>query len=239
LITYRILDYLLILIILPFLNNCNSIGDRLLVTWPTYTTLPLTTTDAINGKWNAIDTECGIYGYRYRDSTSDDALTLLFDSLGNIAGVQVGTTASPSQTTWGTFDSIFEEQENGLLTTTIYLEDPKTICSAQSRVQPSAGDSIYLKLSNSGDYYKIAVNESDVETGLPNWIPAKCFSSMGTHYWKNITTDMDCEYFYPVGLMYHDGILVTFLIDIGNFEAKLETSPYWEAPPDSSLYLFF
>jgi hypothetical protein len=58
---------------------------------------------------------------------------------------------------------------------------------------------------------------------------------MGNHYWYNISSTMDCDYFYPVFLMYNSGTLNAFGPDIG----AMVNSPRWEHPTGTELSWFF
>jgi len=114
---------------------------------------------------------------------------------------------------------------------TVYWVDPSTICSSLPEKQ--LGDRLILKNGNSENYISMPLNQAD--TAGTNWIEGKCFVSMGKHYWYNITKTMDCDYFYPLFLIYNDGLLDVWGVDID----KYETSTRWEHPTPETTFLFF
>jgi len=208
-------------------SSVSGFGDRLDVTWPSFTSMPLTAQDAQNQGWSQIDSQCGTYGTRYMMG-GDISLQLMFDSADNIAGVQVGVTTQPPSP----ITPPWEPQSDGSWTISLYFEDPDNVCNAGVRTETMLGDQLTLRNGNTGENIQFPLNESGV---MSPWVQSPCFVSMGTHYWYNITQDMDCDYFYPVGLMYWDGVLVTFLVDIG----LSEPGSRWEHPSGSALDFFF
>jgi len=201
-------------------------GDRLDVTWPTFSSMPLTASAAQTQGWTQIDSQCGPYGTRYMIN-GDISLQLMFDSADNIAGIQVGVlTQPPAQIT-----PPWEPQSDGSWTISIFFEDPNNVCNAGTR-ETTLGDQLTLRNGNTGENIQFPLNESDIDS---IWVKSPCFATMGIHYWYNISLDMDCNYFYPVGLMYWDGELVTFLVAI----ISQEPGSRWEHPYGAALDLFF
>jgi len=211
-----------------FASNVAALGDRLDVTWPEFSTVPLTVAAATSSGWTQMDTNCGIYGIRYVYQ-NDLALVIMFDNNNNLAGVQVGINTQPP----APITPPWENQNNGWWTITLFFEDPNNVCSSQQRPKMTVlGDRLTLRNGNTGEYIDMALNTSS----LPSiWVQSPCFVTMGTHYWYNITANMNCDYFYPVGLMYTSDNLVTFLVDIG----QTQSSTRWEHPTASVLELFF
>jgi len=117
---------------------------------------------------------------------------------------------------------------------TFYFVDPKNICNSRvvKRFQ-GTGDRLVLQNgSNQTDLIYFPLSEKDVRKP---WIDGRCFYTMGKHYWYNISSDMDCDYFFPVFLMYNKGVLNAFGPDISAPIA----SPRWEHPSGSELDWFF
>jgi len=126
-----------------------------------------------------------------------------------------------------------------LYSITIYFQDPANICTQSGNLlKDSFGESLLLKKSD-GTTENLPLDPSDLTIGAPNWVLATCFIGMGTHYWKNITRDMDCAYSYPVALMYTQGSLRTFLFNLVSLTGAQESSSRWEHPPKSALGNFF
>jgi charged multivesicular body protein 7 len=155
---------------------------------------------------------------------------MIFANDGSIAGVQVAIDVTPPEE----MTPPWEEQPNGHYTMTIYFDDPTSICDSTKKIQPMStlGDRLAVRWGNTGQVQEYPLQQSGVEAP---WVLGRCFVSMGTHYWFNISADMDCNYFLPLGIMYTSGDLVTFLVNIG----QNQTSERWEHPSASALGFFF
>jgi len=205
-----------------------ALGDRLDVTWPSFSTVPLTVDAATGSGWAALDSSCGVYGTRYIYQ-NDQALVIMFDSANNLAGVQVGITTQPPVE----ITPPWEDQGNGLWTITYFFEDPSNVCNVSPGTKRlDTLDQLALRNGDTNQYISLPLQESDIQAP---WVLSHCFATMGTHYWYNITREMDCNYFYPAGVMYWDGVLSAFLVDT----ATSQTSSRWEHPSQSALGLFF
>jgi len=214
-----------------------TLGDRLDVTWPKFSGLPVTTADSVKDGWSNLDSTCGEFGIRQR-LNGDHGLTLMFNNQGHLAGVQASA-ADITNTNWEHFPDIIEVVD-GLYTVSVYFEEPSTICSSGNGDKKSIGDRLLLRSLSGKVYNDLPIVEDNVPHGETDlWDLGSCFVSMGTHYWGNISTTMDCTYFYPVGLMYTRGSLRTFLFALGSIVGDSESSPRWEHPPQDKLNLFF
>jgi len=121
---------------------------------------------------------------------------------------------------------------------TFYMVDPATMCGQVSHPVGDfsvRGDRVWLKNGNTKNYVEFPLDEADA--GDYGWDVGRCFVGMGDHWWYNITSDMDCDYFYPVFLIYNHGKLNVFGPNIGTGPAQ--TSSRWEHPSGSQLYFFF
>ena len=58
----------------------------------------------------------------------------------------------------------------------------------------------------------------------------RAFSFTGLHYWYNVRKDMDCNEFFPVFLLYNDGVLNAFGWAFG---LNIQTSSRFEHPPQT------
>jgi len=227
---------LLLLFVLLFCGvSCVvGFGDRVDATWPYFSTIPLTTSAAKGSGWSPYESSCGTFGTRWWYN-NDAQLLIMYTNTGVIAGVQVGVTSVPS----APIIPPWEKQPNNLWTTTLFFSNPAKVCASEYETfvptkLSDVADRLSLRLGNTGRYEDQPLIESDVKAP---WVKSKCFISMGLHYWYNISANMDCDYFYPIGLMYNNGKLVTFLVNIGVGPAQ--TSPRFEHPDASSLKLFF
>eukprot|EP01099_Mayorella_cantabrigiensis_P004419 TRINITY_DN331_c0_g1_i2.p1 TRINITY_DN331_c0_g1~~TRINITY_DN331_c0_g1_i2.p1 ORF type:complete len:288 (-),score=67.30 TRINITY_DN331_c0_g1_i2:134-997(-) len=210
------------------------------ITWTVFDKLPITQTDAINAGWKAFpNTTCHTTDYRgIRYFINNDlSAMLLYNAYGQVSGIQAGTKNQPltSQTEpngpWHK-----EKMANGTVfwTVTMYFRDPTTICST-SIPKPTQKIGDRLTLADSGHFINLPLTESAVKT-TPLWVEGKCFASMGKHYWYNLTATTDCNYLYPVFLLYNNGDLDSFGWVIGKLPE--ESGPRWEHPYGNQLKLF-
>ena len=62
---------------------------------------------------------------------------------------------------------------------------------------------------------------------------------MGTHYWRDMTVDMDCDDTYPIFLLYNGGALDAWGIALAHSDRPYLSSYRWEHPGGSELNYFF
>jgi len=196
--------------------------DSLTLTWGLnpfskyeFMSAPREVSSATNAGWKQRDNYCGsdstFRGIRYYDSTSDPALTLLFDVAGYIAGIQTSipkTSYTPSKQNLG---NAFVD--DGLYwTLTAYFVDPSIICTtgrtaAQFAAQ-GTGDRLVIMngtVANAANMLTIPMTQSAVDG--TKWTQGKCFWTMGLHYWYSVTESMSCDDFFPFFLLYNKGAL--------------------------------
>jgi len=207
--------------------------DRLQVTWGSFNTLPYTSAEAKNSGWTSIST-CNdkanwpgnmfIYG-------DDVSIVIIYDVNGNLAGIQFGVVIPPTTPNIPPWQQV----NSSYWVLTFYIVDPTTICSSKHiRKFSGAGDRLVLQNGNNiNNLISFPLSESDISNP---WVNGRCFYTMGKHYWYNISSTMDCNYFFPVFLMYNGGILNAFGPDIGTAPV---TSPRWEHPTGNELGWFF
>jgi len=200
----------------------------------------MTQNDAIKDGWKGFpNTTCQTKDYRgIRYYINDDLSTmLLYNVYGQVSGVQAGTRNTPLAAMTEPYGPWHQEKmANGTVfwTITMYFRDPSTICSTSTpKSKLPIGDRITL--ANSGSYDTFPMTEADAKKASI-WVEGKCFATMGKHYWYNLTTTSDCNYIYPVFLLYNNGDLDSF----GWVIAKLpqESGPRWEHPYGNQLKMF-
>jgi len=182
-----------------------------------FSDLPRHEADAKAAGWTKIsdcDTNGKFRGVRYVHN-NDYAVVLLFDVNGNIAGQQAGIADLPTSYTYPPTKQrgqMFHE-DNGRFFLTAYYTDPSTICTTgRTKAQFDAegtGNGLWLQNStNPEQSTQIPSREQDVRG--TKWTHGKCFPAMGVHYWFDTSTNMDCNDFQPVFLLYNEGILNAF-----------------------------
>ncbi|GFO02762.1 hypothetical protein PoB_002926700 [Plakobranchus ocellatus] len=148
---------------------------------------------------------------------NDPSLTLLYDVRGKIAGIQAGvlrslfdTTGYPSQNIRPPF--VLDGQENNRYVITAYFTDPSKICTEgrtdEQFDEEGTGDNLWIQIGEDpSTLMAIPKQQADIQ---PPWEMGGCVPTMGRHYWYNQTVDMDCDNFFPVFLMYNEGMLTGF-----------------------------
>jgi len=199
---------------LPFIkNNWNGL-------YATWNAIPLMGFNSLprqlseNSQFTLLDDQCAsngpFRGQRYVVN-NDRTIVLLFDKNGIIAGMQTSSAKSqftPSPGMMGFVD------DGDYWTQTAYFVDPSTICTTgrTSDDLKNVGTGTGLWLQNGPDVIADSLNiplaESDIKKTI--WGSGKCFPSMGMHYWYNVTSDMSCNNFYPLCLLYNGGKLSAF-----------------------------
>ncbi|KAK0049990.1 hypothetical protein Bpfe_020541 [Biomphalaria pfeifferi] len=175
-------------------------------------------------------------GSRYVKS-GDYAVVLLFDANGYIAGIQTGVSnhlgnGFPSSN----MRPLFSEDRDQLFLTAYFVE-PSLICTkgrsaSEFQLQGTGSNLYFQKGSDPAELILMPRNES----ALPGtkWGDGKCFITMGKHYWYDFRIDTSCTDYFPMFLMYNDGMLNAF----GWALAAELTSRRYEHPPKSLLSLF-
>ncbi|KAK3771514.1 hypothetical protein RRG08_016918 [Elysia crispata] len=170
----------------------------------------------------------------------DRSLTLLYDIHGFIGGIQAGipineaeATLYPSQSLRPPF--VLDDQHYII---TMYFTNPDEICKkgrkASDFEQHGTGENLWLQ---TGQYpHTVAYLPRQERNIAAPWVQGKCYPKMGTHYWYNISTDMSCENFYPVFLMYNNDEMTGFG---WSFVTANLTSANYEHPDRAVFPLFF
>lgn len=232
--------------------------NGLKVTWginpfTSFNNMPRTVSDAVSDGWSrmapgvACDGNAKFMGYRYWKD-NDLSVILIFDANNFIAGIQAGFLNTPNPNNYPTNKLInkplVRDGRNYFITA--YFIDPATVCTGRSAAQfRSQGTGAGLWIQNGTnpvtDAQKMPMTVAEADASM--WTQGACFRTMGLHYWYNLRADMPCDEFYPVFLMYNDGVLNSFGwafgMDIspqGEFEHPLEsTYGYFMNDPPTCL----
>jgi len=228
------MNRLFLLLLLSTLVVADLPWDSLRATWLKFTSLPITESDAQYYGWNQI-IKCGdsrFQGNVYQ-LNGDVGVQLLFDSAGNLAGLQSGSMDAPTVPNQK-FYQVINNGTTKYWVITAYFEDPSNICSQKgSRKTNAIGDRVWVQY-NDNDYLQLPLSESNATSA--GWVKGKCFVSMGEHYWYNISNDLDCNYMNPIFLLYNGGVLDAFGF---NFMGPYQNSPRYEHPSADNVKLFF
>ncbi|XP_062569052.1 uncharacterized protein LOC134231150 [Saccostrea cucullata] len=86
-------------------------------------------------------------------------------------------------------------------TITAYFKHPQHLCSPIHHSNVPAGKGLYLQTGYDPirNYEQIPMEAKNLSS---LWKKAICLPTMGTHYFFNVSRDMQCERLYPVFLMY-------------------------------------
>jgi len=200
-----------------------------------YTDLPMTEDAAIKDGWKLIKDACKesaqFVGRQYTKDESDKTRILLFDAGGKIAGMQMAFSNKLGTAVNLVGKVILDDGTNYFIA--VYFTDPYQICEAGTKRRDNyVGENLYLQTTDK--LMLIPYHEKNVLNGT-KWVKGKCFHGMGQHYWYGIKTDMDCNDFFPIFLLYNQGILNGFGFATGSDI----TSSNVEHPTKPLLGLFF
>jgi len=201
-------------------------------------------TDSMNGfvqKDNfCTSTNTQFRGKRFWES-SDPSLVLLFDINGYIAGMQSMILQSqyptpPPISTNFAIQSFTDTDETKYWVLTVYFVDPSIICTTGRTAAQfsSQGTGTGLWIQVGPNPLKDTVQMPLLESDLPStaWVKGKCFYTMGQHYWYNVSTGMDCNYFFPYCLLYNSGKLDAFCFATN---ANVQDKHYDDPHPTPSI----
>jgi len=233
-------------------SSTPSIGDQLAVNFFAMQHMPLNLTAAKAQGWQQVGTNASgcnsLYGRRFRKLPRLSP-TLLFDSLGQIAGIQFAFNTSagfPVYPGTGIISppyfppSSANSQEAGIWTATVHFSNPAHLCSNTAKLPAgSVGDRLWARIgeglsNDASDFYALpltrgAINPQDgwITGGcLPsNSLPGLTNNGMGQHYWRNFQTRMSLSDGYPWFLLFDQNDQLTmFGISIGGPVSKWPTT---------------
>ncbi|XP_057317600.1 uncharacterized protein LOC130662709 [Hydractinia symbiolongicarpus] len=207
--------------------------NKLSVTFMKFSGLPMNVNDAVSDEWKLNKDACKnstfFVGQRY-DLKGDNATMLLFDSHGQIAGMQMAwsNTLGVAQQWLG--GPIIDDGTN--YHATVYFTEPSKICSGTKRDKNYVGDKMFILMGKS-QLMTIPLKEDKIAN--TKWVKGRCFYGMGQHYWYDISRDMDCNNFFPFFLLYNKHVLNGFGFATGSNVVSNRV----EHPPKSKLGWFF
>lgn len=181
--------------------------DTLSVTFTKFNKLPMSLQNATKEGWSLIADNCWdskgqpFLGQRYM-LNGDRATILIFDINGRVAGLQMAYKTSTH--TVGKYSGAYqvvEEKEGMFYYLTAYFTDPKIICDSElARGRSMVGDKLIF-LAGKDKYMEAPLRVRG--TAGTKWVPGRCFPQMGTHYWYDVSQDMECADHFPFFLLYN------------------------------------
>jgi len=218
--------------------------NHLSVTFPLFSGLPLTEADAKQKGWTLIADDCTeqpsgttpFLGKRYM-LEGERATILIFDVHGLIAGMQMAyKTELKKKGKYNKYAGAkkkVHEKDGTFYYLTAYFTEPKKICDAKvQRTRGIIGDKLVF-LAGNDKYIEAPLLRRDT-TGT-HWVLGRRSRGMGTHYWYDISSDIDCDDFFPAFLLYNNGKLTGWgwAIDVHITSSRVEH------PPARYIHLFF
>ncbi|KAL4223546.1 hypothetical protein ACF0H5_017017 [Mactra antiquata] len=209
--------------------------------------LPRQRLEAVNDGWELLvpnsgcDGHANFKGERYIKN-HDYGVILIYDASGYIAGIQIGFPSSyspnPNRYPPETLVNSPLVLDNGVYYLTAYFVHPGTICTGRSQdefEETGTGEGLWIQNGTNPVLDSISIPKQESDIVNTRWTRGKCFYTMGMHYWYNIRSNMTCDEFFPVFLMYNDGLLNSFGWALG---MNIETSEFLEHPPPTSYGRF-
>jgi len=215
--------------------------NHLSVTFTKFNTLPITEADAKEKGWTLVSDDCAdpastFHGKRYM-LEGEHATILIFDVHGLIAGMQMAyKTELKKKGKYRKYAGVMQEVHEArgkFYYLTAYFTDPKKICDTKiQRAKGIIGDKLVF-LAGKDKYVEAPLLSKDAAG--TKWVLGRCFIGMGTHYWYDISSDMNCDDLFPAFLMYNKGKLSGW-----GFATDVQvTSSRVEHPSSMLIWLFF
>uniref|UniRef100_T1J4X8 Uncharacterized protein n=1 Tax=Strigamia maritima TaxID=126957 RepID=T1J4X8_STRMM len=207
-----------------------------------FTKIPLKVKKATNDKGYIKDStrsSCSgkFLGDRYVQPKKP-GIALLYDHSGYFVGLQTYFPKSALQKSSLYIEDNVSGNNSNVLTA--YFVDPDIICTTgRTKSQYEAqkiGNALYIQNGSNPlrDYIKVPLYEN--ETVSNHWYKGSCFTSMGVHYWYNISKDMNCDNLLPLFLVFNHGKLTGFGWAI---QDKIPNNVHFEYPDKDNLKRFF
>jgi len=215
--------------------------DHLSVTTRKYSPLPTEEDEAKTQQWKLIadsctDTSDVFHGRRYMLG-DEHATILIFDVKGRIAGMQMAFKAGNKKYETGKYGGAYQLVEVNNATKyyfmTAYFTDPNKVCSEDTKRNGGVIGEKLIFLIGKDKYVEGPLNMEGTKGS--KWTLGKCFPRMGTHYWYDISRNMDCGDIFPFFLMYDKKKLTGW----GYAFKGWVDSPRVEHPPSWLLWAFF
>ena len=103
------------------------------------------------------------------------------------------------------------------------FRDPETICTAGSTLDIAYGDRLWFANGSHTQYSKVPLNQSTEYLNAEGWAMGACKDGpfkMGTHWWRYLSVDGNCNASYPIFVLYDNGVLHAWY-------AMIEISTTW------------
>jgi len=207
-----------------------------------FSSLPRTESDAQAANWIKkadCDVNSKFLGRRYVKD-NDYAVILLFDDNGYIAGIQTGVAKAGLPASYPPAKQIGNmiQDDGDHYTVTAYFTDPAGICNGGRTAAEFAveGTGTNLYIQNGSNPLTQSSHIPSQQSGMAGtgWTLGHCFPAMGVHYWYSVSTNMDCDDFQPVFLLYNEQRLTAFGWALGT----PQNSSRFEHPPLSVVSAF-
>ncbi|KAL8606084.1 hypothetical protein ACOMHN_044420 [Nucella lapillus] len=175
-----------------------------------------------------------------RQTDNDYAVVLLFDVNGYVAGIQwaIAKSGLPSTYPPAKQRGYIYQDDGDHFTLTAYFLDPAHICtvgrSASQYSVEGTGNALYIQNGSDPVTQSIRVPSTQSAVSGTGWTLGHCFPAMGVHYWYSVTTEMSCDDFQPVFLLYNEKKLTAFGWAVG----VNQSSKRFEHPPQSVISAF-
>jgi hypothetical protein len=208
-----------------------SIGDRLVRDYTKYYPLPITVYDADGSGWVALTGDCDdTLGIAYTQSggaTVDNPVTLFFTSGGQISGIGVNLYGSPPQ---NLIDSGYWQE----LTDSIYFLSitfrSSGLCTGYTS-SLSLGNQLVINANTTA----IALPLTDSEAEAGQWTKGSCFSTMGYHYFYDLSSapymSWEAANLLPIVPMYFNGSINAFFFASSVVQQSLLSAHWWDPIP--------
>jgi len=207
-----------------------------------FASMPRSEADAKRQGWTKIadcDNNSKFRGIRYVKD-NDYAVILLFDVQGYIAGIQCGVLKNATAGAYPPtkMRGLIFQDDGARYTLTAYFTDPATICttgrSHAEFLQDGTGTGLYIQNGSNPVTQSVKIPATQSGVGNTAWTLGHCFPAMGVHYWYDVSTDMSCDDFQPVFLLYNEKQLTAFGWALGTGQ----TSKRFEHPPHAAFSAF-
>ena len=110
---------------------------------------------------------------------------------------------------------------------TAYFTEPSNVCDEEAKLDSNVVGDKLVFLVGTDKYVSVPLEMKNIEG--TKWVKGYCVKYMGTHYWYDISVDMNCDDFFPFIMLYDpEGKLIGFSPAIGGVSVD---SPRVEHPP--------
>ncbi|XP_059167857.1 uncharacterized protein LOC131949908 [Physella acuta] len=208
-----ILDYVAVDVI------ASTTWEHLSLRYGTWYRPPKTPAEAVAMSYKRVNDICSMdtyHGFLYVHPHNDKS-RLIFDYNDNLAGIQAvipgnmfGFNTNNESVKFPTNEVMppillsLEQYSPGvqMYTITAYFKHPSLVCGPYTP-HAHSGKGLYIQMGYRVErqFEKIPLEARHLSD---EWKTGTCLPSMGRHYFKNLSRNLQCERLYPVFLMYND-----------------------------------